>query len=78
MYHEDWHSFHSPAWWKRHWEKTLLVEVRCAEILEGGHEHWLAWEMLKGTPEDDPEFRLLALDQGENIGFGVVVAVRPE
>ena len=37
----EFYSFHSPEWWKRHWEKTGLVTVKLADLIEDGWEHWM-------------------------------------
>ena len=34
-------SFHSPAWWRRHWEKTGLVDVEVADLVPDGWRRWL-------------------------------------
>src|SRR5579864_3135884 len=39
----DWWSFHSPDWWRRHWEKTGLVTVEVADMLPDGWKDWLTW-----------------------------------
>ncbi|HEY0105197.1 MAG TPA: methyltransferase domain-containing protein [Rhizomicrobium sp.] len=39
----DFCCFHSPAWWRRHWEKTGLVAVECADAMPDGHALWLDW-----------------------------------
>jgi cyclopropane fatty-acyl-phospholipid synthase-like methyltransferase len=33
QYARYWSHVHTLAWWQRHWEKTDLVEVQCAEYL---------------------------------------------
>jgi cyclopropane fatty-acyl-phospholipid synthase-like methyltransferase len=33
QYQKHWSYVHTIAWWTRHWEKTGLVDVRCAERL---------------------------------------------
>jgi hypothetical protein len=40
---ENW-AFHSPDWWRRHWEKTGLVEVEVADLLPDGWKLWLDWD----------------------------------
>ena len=44
--HWDWDMccWHSPSWWRRHWEKTGLVKVDVADLVPEGWEHWLRWE----------------------------------
>lgn len=34
------YSWHSAEWWRRHWEKTGLVEVGLADTLPDGKEIW--------------------------------------
>jgi len=36
-------SFHSPAWWRRHWQKTGQVVVQLADMIPDGSDHWLKW-----------------------------------
>ena len=33
QYQKHWSYVHSTEWWTQHWEKTGMVEVRCAELL---------------------------------------------
>jgi len=33
QYQKHWSYVHTVAWWTQHWEKTGLVDVRCAELL---------------------------------------------
>ncbi len=50
----DFCSFHSPAWWRRHWAKTGLVTVEVADRLPAGWRDWLAWnevcDRVNGSP----------------------------
>lgn len=34
-------GFHSPQWWRRHWEKTRTVDVEIADMVPRGWEHWV-------------------------------------
>lgn len=73
-------SFHSPAWWRRHWEKTGLVEVELADLLPDGWRHWLEWNEVcaeVGAGFDlTKESEMLRLDAGRTLGFTRVVAAR--
>jgi SAM-dependent methyltransferase len=40
----DFGSFHSPDWWRRHWEKTGKVDVLLADSVPEGWKQWLLWE----------------------------------
>lgn len=73
----DFCTFHSPAWWRRHWEKTGLVAVELADSIPHGWDEWLAWQELlqqDGYPNDPKEAELLRLDAGANLGFTRMVA----
>ena len=74
----DFCSFHSPGWWRRHWEKSLAVRVEQADWLPHGWEDWLLWNRacaLAGRGYE-PELRLLETDGGNLLGFSRVVARR--
>jgi cyclopropane fatty-acyl-phospholipid synthase-like methyltransferase len=38
QYATHWSFVHCPEWWRRHWTKTGLVEVACAEVLAEGRQ----------------------------------------
>ena len=70
-------SFHSPEWWRNHWEKTGLVHVTSADNVPRGHEQWLHWlEVAQqyGYSSSEDEARMLRVDEGRNLGFSRVVA----
>lgn len=66
-------TWHSPEWWKRHWEKTRLVEVEKADTFEEreGFELFLNYGLAVGSGD-----RLLPTDGGRNISFVRWVARR--
>ncbi|HZU00345.1 MAG TPA: class I SAM-dependent methyltransferase [Ktedonobacteraceae bacterium] len=75
----DWCSFHSPPWWKQHWEKTGLVEVQTADMVPNGWQHWLRWLEVcqeEGFPAPAEEIDLLRADAGRTLGFTRLVARR--
>jgi SAM-dependent methyltransferase len=81
----DFWSFHSPAWWRRHWEKTGLVEIEVADRIPDGWRRWLDWDEaaleLGYVPEQFTEFvprwiEALRTDAGANLGFTRLVARR--
>ncbi len=74
----DFCSFHSPAWWRRHWEKSLAVTVEHAGWLPHGWADWLAWNRVCALAGrgSEPERALLEADGGELLGFSRVVARR--
>jgi hypothetical protein len=82
----DWDccSFHSPAWWRRHWEKTRLMTVEVADALPDGWKLWLEWNELcaeHGRQEfrelASKEAEMLRIDDGRTLCFARVIAQRP-
>ena len=73
-------SIHSPAWWKRHWERSGLVNVELADMLPEGWRLWMesdiSWSERLGKPSDEVD--MLALDMGQTLGFTRMVARRNE
>ena len=72
-------SFHSPEWWRRHWEKTGQVEVTSADTVPEGWRHWLLGMQVcreSGYRSDAKERAMLEGDAGRNIGLTRVVAQR--
>ncbi|MFI5732721.1 SAM-dependent methyltransferase [Kribbella sp. NPDC051587] len=77
----DFCAWHSAAWWRRHWEKTGLVDVEVADLLPEGWRDWLQWNEAcdydAGTPGQE-EARMLHTDAGRVLGLTRVVARRKE
>ena len=73
-------SFHSPEWWRNHWEKTGLVKVELADMIPQGWEHWMKWmkelSKLEGQDYAKQEAEMLQKDAGRNLGFTRLVARR--
>ena len=73
-------SLHSPAWWKRHWERSGLVTVELADLIPDGWRLWMVsdqlWSERLGKSADEAE--MLALDGGRTLGFTRMVARRNE
>ena len=79
FWHWDFGSFHTPAWWRAHWEKTGLVDIATADSLPKGWEIWLQWEEMwekSGRPRPHSNVELLRADTGHLLGFTRVVARR--
>jgi SAM-dependent methyltransferase len=73
----DYWSFHSPDWWRNHWEKSGKVTVEVSDLVRDGWKHWLRWlEICKDqeAPTDPKEIEMLRLDQGRNLGFTRILA----
>jgi len=75
----DFWSFHSPAWWRAHWEWTGLATVTTADLVPRGWEHWLRWLEVSARqwwPASADEAAMVRADAGRNLGFTRVVARR--
>lgn len=79
-WHWEFCSFHGPEWWRRHWEKTGLVTVKQADMIDQGWEHWMQWMQIlfdrEGKDYARQELEMLQKDAGRNLGFTRVVAQR--
>ncbi|HZQ35646.1 MAG TPA: methyltransferase domain-containing protein [Dehalococcoidia bacterium] len=74
----DFCTFHSPNWWRRHWELSMAVTVERADWLPHGWDDWLLWNRacaLAGRGWER-ELHLLEADGGELLGFSRSVARR--
>jgi SAM-dependent methyltransferase len=77
----DWFCFRSAEWWRRHWSRTLCVDVEHAEMVAGGRDDWLRQgEAVTAYNERAADFLfnadLLASEAGQSLGFARVVARR--
>jgi SAM-dependent methyltransferase len=75
----DYCSFHSPDWWRNHWNKTGKVAVTHADFVPEGWQDWLLWGQVcaeAGYPSDAQEMEMLQVDNGRNLGFSRVAARR--
>jgi cyclopropane fatty-acyl-phospholipid synthase-like methyltransferase len=73
----EWGCFHSPDWWREHWEKTGLVEVERADTLADGWKHWLKWLQVcldTGSFSAPEEIEILRTDAGRTLGFTRLIA----
>lgn len=66
---------HTPAWWRRHWSRSGLVEVETSDALEDGWRLWLQWQHAV-APGNEPEISALEADQGRFLGYVRTVARR--
>jgi SAM-dependent methyltransferase len=61
-------SLHSAAWWRLHWERSGIVDVRVADTLPDGWRFWLDWLKLV-APANEKERRALEADAGRYLGY---------
>ena len=72
---QDFWALHSAGWWRRHWERTGIVDVRVADWLPDGWKFWLDWQRAV-SPDNTQEIKALETDKGECLGYIRVVGRR--
>ena len=68
---------HSAPWWRRHWERTGIVDVEVADAMPDGWQHWIDWHRVI-APDNAVEIRALEADQGRTLGYVRLVGRRVE
>ncbi len=66
---------HSAAWWRRHWERTGIVEIVLADHMPEGWQHWLDWQ-TSVFPENRIEIEAVQADRGSYLGYTRLIARR--
>lgn len=64
----DLNCFHSASWWKRHWERSGLVDMDLADTLGDGWKYWIEWQRAV-APGNALEIQALQADQGQWLGY---------
>ncbi|HJZ77724.1 MAG TPA: hypothetical protein VKE51_38610, partial [Vicinamibacterales bacterium] len=59
---------HSAAWWRRHWDKTGILDIALADTLPDGWRLWLDWLRII-APDNVTEIRALEADAGRHFGY---------
>ncbi len=66
---------HSADWWRRHWERSGVLDVERAESMPDGWRVWLDWQRA-ATPDNLVEIETLEADRGRHLGYVRVVGRR--
>jgi hypothetical protein len=66
---------HSAGWWRRHWERTGILDIEVAGTLDDGWQFWRKWHQAV-APENAVEIATLEADQGRYLGYVRVVGCR--
>jgi cyclopropane fatty-acyl-phospholipid synthase-like methyltransferase len=77
MWTEDFWCLHSADWWRRHWDRTGIVDVEIAEAMTDGWKTWRQWHQT-AHPDHKLELITLDADQGEYLGYVRMVGRRRE
>jgi len=68
-------SLHSANWWRRHWERTGIVDIEVADTMPDGWRRWLDWHRAI-APDNQAEIKALEADGGDYLGYIRLVARR--
>ena len=71
----DLRCLHSAAWWRRHWERTGIVDVQVTDTLPDGWRLWLDWHRAI-APDNAAEISAVEADAGRYLGYVRAVARR--
>lgn len=65
--HDLW-CLHSATWWRRHWERTGIMEIEVADTMPDGWQRWLDWHRV-AAPDNEVEIKALEADRGNYLGY---------
>jgi ubiquinone/menaquinone biosynthesis C-methylase UbiE len=74
---QDLWCLHSAGWWRRHWERTGIIEIYVADTMREGWQRWLDWQRVV-APDNEAEIKALEADRGSYIGYVRVAGRRNE
>jgi ubiquinone/menaquinone biosynthesis C-methylase UbiE len=74
---QDMWAFHSAPWWRRHQERTGIVDVELADTMPDGWRFWLDWHHAV-APDNAVEIKAIEEDAGRYIGYVRLVGRRRE
>jgi cyclopropane fatty-acyl-phospholipid synthase-like methyltransferase len=66
---------HSADWWRRHWERTGIMEIDVADTMPDGWQRWLDWHRVV-APDNATEIAALEADRGRYLGYVRLVGRR--
>lgn len=66
---------HSADWWRRHWQRSGIVDVRVADDLPDGWKFWRAWQQTIAA-HNVAEIAALEADRGTHLAYVRAVGER--
>lgn len=66
---------HSAAWWRRHWERTGIMNIEVADTMPDGWQRWVDWHRVI-APDNEVEIKALEADRGNYLGYVRLVGRR--
>jgi SAM-dependent methyltransferase len=65
---QDLWCLHSAEWWRRHWERTGILEMGVADTMPDGWQRWLEWHRAV-APDNHLEIAAVEADRGSYLGY---------
>ena len=59
---------HSAAWWRRHWERTGILDVSVTDSMPEGWQFWIQWQEAV-APDNLVELDAVKADRGDYLGY---------
>jgi len=72
---QDLWALHSADWWRRHWQRTGIVDVEVADTMPDGWQRWIEWHHAV-APENHVEIQAVEEDAGRFLGYVRVMGRR--
>lgn len=72
---QDCWLLHSESWWRRHWERTGIVDILTSDTMPDGWQRWLDWHRIV-APGNEAEIQALESDRGTCLGYNRLVGRR--
>jgi SAM-dependent methyltransferase len=72
---QDLWCLHSANWWRRHWDRTGIMDVEVGDAMPDGWQLWLDWHKVV-APNNQSEIEALEADQGKYLGYVRLVGRR--
>jgi SAM-dependent methyltransferase len=65
---QDLWAFHCADWWRRHWERTGIIDIAFADSMPDGWKRWLDWHRVV-APDNTTEIKSIETDAGRYLGY---------
>ena len=69
------YCLHSATWWRRHWERTGILEIDVADTLAHGWQMWRDWQAVVAA-DNAVEIQAVEADGGRYLGYVRLVGRR--
>src|SRR5215475_9570608 len=68
LWTQDFWAIHSAPWWRRHWERTGIMDIDLADTMPDGWQFWLEWQRAV-APDNATEIKALEDDGGRGLAY---------